>query len=45
LQELQQLRTQNDQEMQLLRDDIASQYEKKVKIIKNKPTFLHVILD
>lgn len=30
LQELQQLRTQNDQEMQLLRDEIAAQYEKKV---------------
>jgi hypothetical protein len=31
LQELQQLRTQNEQEMQSLRDEIASQYEKKVK--------------
>ncbi len=30
LQELQQLRTQNEQEMQLLREEIASQYEKKV---------------
>jgi hypothetical protein len=31
LQELQQLRTQNEQEMQLLRDEIATQYEKKVR--------------
>jgi len=30
LQELQQLRTQNDQEMILLREEIASQYEKKI---------------
>jgi len=30
LQELQQLRIQNEQEMQLLREEIASQYEKKV---------------
>ena len=30
LQELQQLRTQNEQEMQLSREEIASQYEKKV---------------
>jgi hypothetical protein len=30
LQELQQLRAQNEQEMQLLRDEIAAQYEKKV---------------
>jgi hypothetical protein len=33
LQELQQLRTQNDQEMQLLREEIAAQYEKKVDTI------------
>ncbi len=33
LQELQQLRTQNEQEMQILREEIASQYEKKVKNI------------
>jgi hypothetical protein len=30
LQELQQLRTQNEQETQLLREEIAVQYEKKV---------------
>lgn len=32
MQELQQLRTQNDQEMIALREDIALQYEKKVMI-------------
>ena len=31
LQELQQLRAQNEQEMILLREEIASQYEKKVR--------------
>ncbi|CAF0821197.1 unnamed protein product [Adineta steineri] len=35
LQELQQLRTQNEQEMQLLRDEIASQYEKKIEDLQN----------
>ncbi len=36
LQELQQLRAQNEQEMQLLREEIAIQYEKKVRIESNK---------
>ena len=31
LQELQQLRTQSEQEIVLLREEIASQYEKKVR--------------
>jgi len=31
LQELQQLRSQNDQEIVLLREEIANQYEKKVR--------------
>jgi hypothetical protein len=35
LQELQQLRTQNEQEMQLLKEEIAAQYEKKVRIRLN----------
>ncbi|CAF1039530.1 unnamed protein product [Adineta ricciae] len=35
LQELQQLRTQNEQEMQLLREEIASQYEKKIEDLQN----------
>ncbi|CAF1173640.1 unnamed protein product [Adineta steineri] len=35
LHELQQLRTQTDQEMQALRDDIASQYEKKIENLEN----------
>ncbi|CAF4272765.1 unnamed protein product, partial [Adineta steineri] len=35
LQELQQLRTQNEQEMQLLRDEIAAQYEKKIEDLQN----------
>lgn len=30
LQELQQLRSQNEQEMQLLKEELAAQYEKKV---------------
>lgn len=33
LQELQQLRTQNEHEMQLLKEEIAAQYEKKVMMI------------
>ncbi|CAF0945592.1 unnamed protein product [Adineta ricciae] len=35
LQELQQLRTQNEQEMILLREEIASQYEKKIDDLYN----------
>ncbi|UJR15242.1 hypothetical protein I4U23_002197 [Adineta vaga] len=35
LQELQQLRTQNEQDMQLLRDEIATQYEKKIEDLQN----------
>ncbi|UJR13623.1 hypothetical protein I4U23_000636 [Adineta vaga] len=35
LHELQQLRTQTEEEMQALRDDIASQYEKKIENLEN----------
>ncbi|CAF3765713.1 unnamed protein product [Rotaria sp. Silwood1] len=35
LQELQQIRTQNDQEMQLLKEEIAAQYEKKIEDLQN----------
>ncbi len=45
LQELQQLRTQNEQEMQLLRDEIASQYEKKVIIMSDSLFLPYLTLD
>ena len=35
LHELQQLRTQTDQEMQSIRDDIAGQYERKIEDLQN----------
>lgn len=44
LQELQQLRTQNDQEMQLLREEIAGQYEKKVRRYHPMIIPIHFIL-